>query len=180
MKKILLLLLTASLLFACKDSSDNEKANKKTEYPLDENLSPSGEKMTASDREAKLEMLITESKRTVDSINIAYNTIRRESRISKLSMDERNQVSEALLDLSNARDLIILDMQQSVINELNHKTQALQTVMQDMSVKSQQMLNIATTLSRVSGIIEKTTTLLSSALSIGLVRPKINVADTPS
>src|SRR5205085_4742932 len=105
---------------------------------------PSGEKMTASDKEARLELLINESKRTIDSIDMAYKNIRRDSRANKLSMDERNQVSEALIDLSNARDLIILDMQQTVINDLKEKTLALQTVMQDMNTKSQQLRNIAT------------------------------------
>jgi hypothetical protein len=174
MKKSILLLSFITLLTACSDNSETkeEKAGKRG-YDIDESLKPSGEKMSGAEKEARLELLISESKRTMDSIDMAYKNIRRDSRAGALTLDEREQVNEVLIDLSDARDLIILEMQESVIANLKEKTAAMQTVMVDMNAKSERMMNIAATLSRVSGVIGKLTNTLADALSFGLVRPSI-------
>ena len=174
MRKSLLLLFTASLLLiACGTDSNKEKESKKRNNEIVEEFPTTGETMSAEEKKEKLAMLIKESKKTLDSIDQAYKNIRSESRRNALSLEEREQVNEALMELNDAKDLIVLEMQETVVNELKEKTASLKTVMKDMNLRSEKMLNIAQTLSRVSGVIEKTADLLAGALSIGLVRPKL-------
>lgn len=177
----LLWLFTLTLFFSCKNSDDaavNKSAGKEYEIP-DEEM-PSGEKLTNNEKRERIAALIAESKRTLDSIDVAYRVIRKESRKQTLSFDEREQVNEALMELNDAKDLIVLEMEKTIINELKEKTTLLQTVMEDMTAKSEKLNRIAQTLSRVSGMIEKTTNLLAGALSAGLVRPKIDDTNPPS
>lgn len=159
------------LLTACESNSDEKNTSNK-EYQIDDKLPPSGEPDSGS-KEEKLEVLISESKRTLDSIDVAYSFIRKESRLQSLSLDEREQVNEALIELNDAKDLILLEMEQKIINDLKEKTASLQVMMQDMDAKSQKLMHISQTLSRISGIISKTTNLLAGALAVGIVRPQL-------
>lgn len=103
----------------------------------------------------QLNSLITESKKTMDSIDIAYNYIRRLSPMLNLSADDRQQVNEALMELNSAKELIILETQQAVIQQLNQKTASLNVITKEMNVKSEKLQNIATTLTRICGLIKK-------------------------
>lgn len=177
MKKLALIAVIC-LLAACNSDKKSDETPSTKEYEINDEMEPSGRNLSAGEKEAKLAVLIRQSKQTMDSIDAAYKNISRERRAAKLSADEREQVSEALVELSNARDLIVLEVQESVITELKEKTNALQTVMDNMNTRSAQMMNIATTLSKVSGIIAKTTNTLADALTMGLVRPKISTTNT--
>jgi uncharacterized protein (DUF885 family) len=160
------------LLLACQNNADTAPRQKAgEEYVQSEEETSSG--LTAAGKKEKLSMLLDESKRTLDSIDVAYSSIRKESRQRQLTLDEREHVNEALMELNDAKDLIVLEVEKSIINELKEKTVALQNVMDGMNAKSDKLTRIAQTLSRVSGIIEKTTNLLAEALSAGIVRPKI-------
>ncbi len=173
MKKLLLLCLSVHL-FACSGDESEKAETHKKKYEVDDTLPPSGGKMSASEKQAQLALLVNESRRTMDSIDVAYKTIRHDSKTATLSLDERETVNEALLELNNAKDLIVLETQQRVIDGLKEKSSALKVVMNDMNLKSQQLMNIANTLTRISGVIEKTTNLLATALSTGLIRPRID------
>jgi uncharacterized protein (DUF885 family) len=137
-----------------------------------------GDILSGTERKTKLELLMAESKRTLDSIDVAYTTIRKESRKHQLSLDEREQVNESLMDLNDAKDLIVLEMEKSVVDELKQKTASLQEYVDGMTTKSEKLERIANTLSRISSTIEKTTNLFADAVSFGIIRPKIVAEDS--
>lgn len=170
---IVLFSLLALTLVACQSNDkSNEKNSSNKEYEINDKIPPSGENISSAEK-AKLEELISESKKTLDSIDVAYSFVRKQSRLQNLSLDEREQVNEALIELNDAKDLIVLEMEQKIINDLKEKTTSLQIVMQDMNTKSDKLMHIAQTLSRISGVITKTTNLLAGALAVGLIRPRI-------
>jgi hypothetical protein len=169
---VFILLFALSLVACQSNNKSDEKKSSNKEYEINDKVPPSGENMSASEK-AKLEELITESKKTLDSIDVAYSFVRKQSRLQNLSLDEREQVNEALIELNDAKDLIVLEMEQKIINDLKEKTTSLQIVMQDMNTKSHKLMHIAQTLSRISGVIAKTTNLLAGALAVGLIRPRI-------
>lgn len=175
MKSINVSILFFLFLFtACQSNTNNDdKENPGKEYEINDKLPPSGEPISDIEKKERVNALMSESKRTLDSIDAAYSFIRKESRAQNLSLDEREQVNEALIELNDAKDLIVLEMEHRIINDLKEKTASLKVVMQDMNSKSEKLMHIAQTLSRISGVIAKTTNLLSGALALGIIRPSL-------
>ena len=171
---------TVSILFllfvltACQNNTSNhDKESASKEYKIDDKLAPSGEAISDIEKKERVNALMSESKRTLDSIDIAYSFIRKQSRLQNLSLEEREQVNEALMELNDSKDLIVLEMEHRIINDLKEKTASLQIVMQDMNSKSEKLMHIAQTLSRISSIITKTTNVLADALTLGIIRPPL-------
>lgn len=173
--KNFLLLFFSFLLVACNGNKEDRVPTGR-DYAGNEALPSSGEK--ATDDEEKLSALVEQSQRTVDSIDAAYKSIRTQGDRSNLSLDEREQVSEALMELSDARDLILLRMEESVIADLNQKTVALRALVGGMQTQSEKLNKMAATLARVSKIISATTTALTEAMTMGLVRPRMSGANS--
>lgn len=160
------------VLAGCQSNNDSEKVSSK-DYEINDNLPPSGEPEFEGTKEQRLNLLMAESKKTLDSIDFTYTFINRERTRQQLSLDEREEVNEALLELSEAKDLIVLQMQQAVIDSLKSKTESLENVTKQLGSMSQKLVHIAQSLSRVSGMIEKTTNLLAGALAVGIIRPSL-------
>jgi DNA anti-recombination protein RmuC len=160
------------------DTMNSESVDSATSRLYDslQTMKPFAKSMTDDAIEAQINSLLEQSRSTLDSIDNAYKYIRVTSKVQNLTIEEREQVNEALLQLNNTKELIILEIQQSVISQLKEKTASLHTVIDNLNVKSKRLENIISTLSRVSGIIEKTTNALASALSSGIIRPKISEA----
>jgi hypothetical protein len=174
-KTIFTFVLFITLFCACKNDASGD--NEKSEYnPREEPLPKTGDNVSEASKSAQLTVLINESKKTLDSIDIAYRDIMQMRKQQSLNLYEKEQVNQALMELNDAKDLIVLETEKAVISELKEKSASLQIVMQKMNTASEKMQRIAQTLSRVSGIIEKTTNILATALTSGLVRPPI----TPS
>lgn len=179
MKKVVFTFFAASVIaFACGTNPAEENKPKKGAYEIEETLPSTGGPVTAAEKEDRMALLISESKKTLDSIEVTYQHIRAESRRHTLTLEERERVNEALVDLNDARDLVVLEMEANVIRDLEQKTASLKSVMVEMNQQSQKLHHIAQLLSRVSGLIEKTTNLLAGALSAGLVRPPLAPATT--
>jgi len=170
--KISFCLLASILIIACGTASNEEKKAKQEEVSENSN---EGEGVTDLKKE-QLNLLISESKRTMDSIDIAYKYIRRLSPMLNLSADDRQQVNEALMEMNSAKELIILETQQVVIDQLKEKSASLNIIMADMNLKSEKLKSICATLTKVCGMIEKTTNVLATALTTGLIRPKLSTA----
>lgn len=171
MKKIVLPLMASLLLVACNNSKEDGVPTGR-DYQASEALPPSGEEAVGS-REEKLSALMLQSQRTIDSIDAAYRTVQIQSDRAGLSLDEREGVSEALMELSDARDLIVLQMEESVITDLKEKTASLRAMVAEMRAQSEKLNKMAATLARVSSIISTTTTALAEAMTMGLVRPRM-------
>lgn len=172
--KILSYLLVLVIFMSCESSSDNDsKKVSSKDYQIDDKLPPSGEPESEGTKEEKLNTLIAESRKTLDSIDVSYSFINRERTRQTLSLDEREEVNEALLELSEAKDLIVLQMEQAVIDSLKSKTENLEGMTKQLGSMSNKLVHIAQSLSRVSGMIEKTTNLLAGALAVGIIRPSL-------
>lgn len=171
------------IVFAGFTSCQNNSHETTSASDSSQNINPRNRRMpsTGGSENAKAEqlnMLIAESKKTLDSIDAAYKNIATERSNRSMSIYEREQVNEALMELNDAKDLIILETQEAVIAELKEKTSSLKLVMQKMNTASSKMQNIARSLSKISGIIEQTTNILASALTYGIIRPRIVAATT--
>lgn len=157
---------------SCNNSSKS-KENKEPYNPRDEPLPTVGDNLNEAAKKEQLKLLIRESRKTLDSIDNAYYNIRVEVRKKSLSLYEKEQVNEALMELNDTKDLIVLETQNAVIAQLKQKTASLQSVMRDMNTKSAELQNIISTLTRISGVIEKTTNILAVALTTGIIKPRM-------
>ena len=129
------------------------------------------------ERKEQVMMLINMAKQTMDSIDAAYSNIRSSSRLVDLSLEEREDVNEALQQLNTTKELIILETQKEVIEQLREKTFSLNSVIDHINQTSVRLNNIALTISKISNIIEKTTNVLASGLTMGIIKPKTITAD---
>jgi ABC-type transporter Mla subunit MlaD len=130
---------------------------------------------TKAEKEAQLTTMINMTKQTMDSIDAAYTTIRSSSRLMNLSLEEREDVNEALQNMNVAKELIILQTQKEIIDQLRLKTNSLNSVIDHINKTSERLNNISKTISRISNIIEKTTNLLASGFTMGIIKPKTEV-----
>ena len=167
------LLLLCIIIIACSCGGAREKrptANKRVDTALkfDPNA-PSGTKM---EREAQLSALVNISRQAMDSIDVAYTSVRSSSRLMNLSMEEREDLNEALQQMNVAKELIVLQTQREIIDQLREKTNSLNAVIDHINKTSDKLNNIATTIPRVTHIIEGTTNMLASAFSAGIIKPK--------
>ena len=160
------------------ESSTTARDSSEQINPRDRRMPSTGGTGSENVKTQQLNMLISESKKTLDSIEVAYKNIAAERTNRSMSMYEREEVNEALMELNDAKDLIILETQEAVIAELKEKTSSLKSVMQKMNTASSKMQNVARCLSKVSGIIEQTTNILASALTYGIIRPRIVAGTT--
>jgi hypothetical protein len=167
------LIAIALLLINCNNSAERKKTSATDTIEINNNTDQ-GEGSLDDVRKQQINLLITESKRTMDSIDLAYKYIRRLSPMLNLNAAERQQVNESLMELNAAKELVILETQQTVIDQLKEKTSSLNNIMDNMKTKSDKLQSISSTLSRVSVMLEKTTNILSSALTSGLIRPRLS------
>ncbi|HVF81772.1 MAG TPA: hypothetical protein VM884_07550, partial [Flavisolibacter sp.] len=65
MNRITVLLSAFLFAAACNNSNDKKETASTKDYEIDNTLAPSGENMSASEMEAKMALLISESKRTM-------------------------------------------------------------------------------------------------------------------
>jgi hypothetical protein len=167
-------LFTTLLFLSCKNSSDREKENAIDTASINRTITD--EKIatgTKTEKEARLMLMISMSKQAMDSIDFAYSSIRSSSRLMNLSLEEREDVNEALQQMNVAKELIVLETQKEIIDQLRDKTNSLKVVIDHINKTSDRLNNIAGTISKVSGIIEKTTNMLASAFTAGIIKPKI-------
>lgn len=168
-RNLFLFALVLSIAASC-----NSKPDKKDDQVVNPRDLPSPSTGETINKEQQLNILITESRKTLDSIDAAYQNIALERENSRgMDMYDKEQINEALMELNDAKDLIVLETQQRVISELKEKTASLQSVMQKMNTASAKMQNIVRTVSRISSIIEKTTNTLAMALTSGIIRPPL-------
>ncbi len=178
MNRILFILLSSCLLAACggENSVDTETpdSSSTTRKPMRERIGrPRAGKMVTAEERKQVQMLINTSRMAMDSIDVAYKSIRTSSKLLKLTAEERETVNEALQGLNTMKELIILETQSAVIAQLKEKTTELYGVMNEMSEKSDKLNEIAAKIGKVSGIVKKTTDALAAALSSGIIRPRM-------
>jgi hypothetical protein len=174
MKRVLHFLFASVLIISCKNSSNREKENTTDTAAINRTITD--EKIatgTKTEKEARLMQMISMSRQAMDSIDVAYSSIRSSSRLMNLSFEEREDVNEALQQMNVAKELIVLETQKEIIDQLRDKTNSLRTVIDHINKTSDRLNNIAGTISKVSGIIEKTTNMLAFAFTIGIIKPKI-------
>lgn len=171
----LLLISISFVLVCCNAATDNNPSH---DYFADSS-NTSRDDNTAAGEAAKeqLRLVIATAKNAMDSIDATYRLVRSSSRLLNLSLDERQQVNEALLEMNNAKDLIVLETQKAVIDQLQQKTTSLNSLVAEMNTKSKKLKEISNHLSHVCGIIQNTTNALATALTSGIIKPKI-IADS--
>ena len=178
MNRYIILFIAIPIFFSCKHSA-NRSAEQKTvdssTVITEPNYSPDIATGSKAEREAQITSLINVTKQTMDSIDVAYTTIRSSSRLMDLSMDEREDVNEALQQMNVAKELIVLETQKEIIDQLRQKTNSLNSVIAHINKTSERLNNIAVTISKVSNIIEKTTNILASSFTMGIIKPKTEV-----
>ncbi len=177
MRSISCILFSVFILWACggKNSVEGEETettttNKRSTERIGR---PRAGKMVTEEQRRKVQMLISTSKTAMDSIDVAYKSIRTSSKLLKLTVEERETVNEALQGLNALKELIILETQSAVIQQLKAKTTELYEVMDEMSAKSEKLNEIAARIAKISGIVKKTTDILAAALSSGIIKPNM-------
>ena len=174
-----LILFSVVFLFSCSQSTDKSETQQ-TETTVDSaSVKTYEQNMSAGSKSAKEEKvmaLITMAKQTMDSIDAAYTTIRSSSRLMSLSLEEREDVNEALQQMNVAKELIILETQKEIIDQLQQKTNTLNSVIDHIYKTSDRLNNIAITISKVTNIIQKATNMLASGFTMGIIKPKTEVA----
>ena len=178
MNRCIILFIAISIFFSCKQSvkrSEQQKNIDSSTATTDQNYSPDVAMGSKAEKEAQITTLINVTKQTMDSIDAAYTTIRSSSRLMNLSLDEREDVNEALQQMNVAKELIVLETQKGIIDQLRQKTNSLNSVIDHINKTSGRLNNIAATISKVSNIIEKTTNLLASNFTMGIIKPKTEV-----
>lgn len=132
---------------------------------------------TRSEKQAQVKLLISISRQTMDSIDAAYILVRGSSRVMDLSIEERENVNEALQQMNVAKELIVLETQKEIIDQLRQKTNSLNSMIDQINKTSFRLNQISNTISKVSSLIERTTNMLSSGFAIGIIKPKTAVAN---
>lgn len=165
------------LILSCGRSTNKTEEEKKDTSSVitEQTYSPDIAAGTKAEKEAQLTTMINMTKQTMDSIDAAYTTIRSSSRLMNLSLEEREDVNEALQNMNVAKELIILQTQKEIIDQLRIKTNSLNSVIDHINKTSERLNNISKTISRISNIIEKTTNLLASGFTMGIIKPKTEV-----
>jgi uncharacterized protein (DUF885 family) len=158
------------LIIACNSSSDTSEAKKDSTSYYD---TTSGVSL-AKEREMQTNLVIEAAKTTLDSIDAAYTYVRSSSKLMSLSLDDREQLNFALQQMNDTRDLIILETQKEVLDQLQEKASSFKTMVASMHNRSAKLENITRSLSRLSDLIQKTTDVLVSAFSSGIIKPKLN------
>ncbi|MEO7293363.1 MAG: hypothetical protein ABIW34_09695 [Ginsengibacter sp.] len=176
MNRFIILFIAALVFFSCKSSTDRSETKKTTDTTSTLTFDPNGPSGTRAEKEAQITTLINITKQTMDSIDAAYTTIRSSSRLMILSQDERQDVNEALQQMNAAKELIVLETQKEIIDQLHEKTNSLNSVIDHIYKTSDRLNNISITISRVCNIIEKTTNMLASGFTMGIIKPKTEVA----
>ncbi|HEY8689269.1 MAG TPA: hypothetical protein VIM07_08540 [Chitinophagaceae bacterium] len=90
-------------------------------------------------------------------------------------MEKREDVNEALQQMNVAKELIVLETQKEIIDQLRQKTNSLNSVIDHINKTSDRLNNIAITIAKVSDLIEKTTNVLASGFTMGIIKPKTEV-----
>lgn len=166
------------LAFACNNAADRSET-KQTKNTTDSTATltfdPNGPAGTKAEKEAQITTLINITRQTMDSIDVAYTTVRSTSRLMNLSLEEREDVNEALQQMNVAKELIVLETQKEIIDQLEQKTSSLNSLIAHMNKTSDRLNNISVTISKVCNIIAKTTNMLSSGFTMGIIKPKTEV-----
>lgn len=189
MNKYVLFLSLVCLLFSCGTSADKTEttardststaADNTSEYTTtatDDTYDGTAPAGTKTERQQQTLQLINIANQTMDSIDAAYTSIRNSSRNLGLTLEEREHVNEALLQMNIVKELILLETQKEIIFQLQQKANTLNSVIIDMNKTSERLNHISATVAKVSGIIEKTTNVLSSGLTMGIIKPKSDIA----
>lgn len=175
MNRFIILFISAFLFFSCKNSADKsetQKTKNTTDTSSAFQFDPTMATGTKAEKEAQVTMLINITKQTMDSIDAAYTSVRSSSRLMNLSMEEREDVNEALQQMNVAKELIVLETQKEIIDQLREKTNSLNSVIDHINKTSDRLNNIALTISKISNIIQKTTSMLASGFTMGIIKPK--------
>lgn len=128
----------------------------------------------ASPDNERVQMLIASARQTMDSIDLAYDKVRTSSKMLNLSLDDREKLNEALEEMNMAKELILLETHKQIIDELNEKSLSLNNVVGTINAKSEEMRSVCQTIRWISEIIKKTTDLFATALTAGIVKPRMN------
>jgi hypothetical protein len=175
MKKTLIIIscfLAILHLSSCNSSADNgvgTSAKDSASY-FDTTAGVSLEK----EREMQMNLVVEAARMTLDSINTVYTAVFNSSKTMSLSVDERQQLNFALQQMSDTRELIILETQQDVLEHLQEKAASFKSMVTSMGGRSAKLANLAKSLSRLSNLIESTTNAIADAFSSGIIKPKIN------
>jgi adenylosuccinate synthase len=174
MKRVLLFCLPAMMLMiACNSSSDTKDTSEAKKDSTSYYDTTSGVSL-AKEREMQTNIVIEAAKTTLDSIDAAYTYVRSSSKLMSLSLDDREQINFALQQMNDTRDLIILETQKEVLDQLQEKASSFKTMVASMHGRSAKLENITRSLSRLSDLIQKTTDVLVSAFSSGIIKPKLD------
>ena len=175
--RYIFLLSLVFFLFSCSRSKNRsaEQTKDSSTATTEQTYSPDIATGSKAEKEAQITTLINITKQTMDSIDVAYTTIRSSSRLMNLSFEEREDVNEALQQMNVAKELIVLETQKEIIDQLRKKTNSLNSVIDHINKTSDRLNNIAATISKVSNIIEKTTNILASSFTMGIIKPKTEV-----
>lgn len=172
MKKIALIIFSYVLLIACNSSADNNTTTEEVPAVDSADLNPNSGVKVDLTREEQMEMLVSTVDETLDSIDAAYSYIRQSSSKLSLSLDERQQVNLALQQINDARDLIILEAQEEMLQQLQQKTTAFKAMVGGMKTKTTKLADIAKSLARLSDMLQKATDAIVSAASSGIIKPR--------
>lgn len=172
MKKYLFILFSFVLLIACNSSADKNTATEETPAIDSADLNRNSGVKAELTAEEQMEMLILTVDETLDSIDAAYSYIRQSSSKLSLSLDERQQVNLALQQINDARDLIILEAQEDMLQQLQQKTTAFKTMVGTMKTKTNKLADISKSLARLSDMLQKATDAIVSAASSGIIKPR--------
>jgi len=88
-----------------------------------------------------------------------------------LSIDERQQLNYALQQLTDTRELIMLETQKDVPDNLQEKAASFKSLEISMGAQSARLANLAKSSTRLSDLIQRTTNALTDAFS-GIIKPK--------
>lgn len=172
MKKYSLIIFSFVLLIACNSSTDTNTTTEEVPAIDSADLNPKSGVRGELTPEEQMEMLILTVDETLDSIDAAYSYIRQSSSKLSLSLDERQQVNLALQQINDARDLIILEAQEDMLEKLQQKTTAFKTMVSGMKTKTNKLADISKSLTRLSDMLQKATDAIVSAASSGIIKPR--------
>src|SRR5579875_866622 len=158
--------LCLAMLFGCgqasKQKTNNTEEPQTTDSPstyVEVNPDIKSVPFAASPVNERVQMLIASAKQTMDSIDLAYEKVRISTRMTDLSLDDREKLNEALEEMNMAKDLILLETHKQIIDELNEKSLSLKNVVSTINSKSEEMRSVCQTIRWISEIIKKTTDL---------------------
>lgn len=172
MKKYLLIIVSFVLLTACNSSTDSNTTTEEVPAVDSADLNRNSGVKGGLTQEEQMEMLIMTVDETLDSIDAAYSYIRQSSGKLSLSLEERQQVNLALQQINDARDLIILEAQEDMLEQLQQKTNAFKAMVGSMKTKTNKLADISKSLARLSDMLQKATDAIVSAASSGIIKPK--------